>query len=72
MTRRAYWSAADEHERANGSLFKEIEFALPVELDERQQQRGGLEFRCRSHRGGAIALHAGDPSRRRGESPRLT
>ena len=29
---RAYWSAADENERANGALFKEIEFALPKEL----------------------------------------
>ena len=35
---RAYWSAADEHERANGSLFKEVVVALPVELssDERR------------------------------------
>ena len=41
---RAYWSAADEHERANGSLFKEIEFALPVELDERQQREVASSF----------------------------
>ena len=35
---RAYWSAADEHERANGSLFREVQVALPVELspDERR------------------------------------
>ena len=26
---RAYWRAADEHERANGSLYREVEFALP-------------------------------------------
>ena len=30
----AYWAAADIHERANGTLFREIEFALPLELDE--------------------------------------
>ena len=36
---RAYWAAADEHERANGSLYKEIEIALPVELsaDDRRE-----------------------------------
>ena len=39
-----YWEAADEHERANGSLFKEIEFALPVELDERQQRELASSF----------------------------
>lgn len=27
-----YWSAADDHERANGRLFKHLEIALPVEL----------------------------------------
>ena len=39
-----YWEAADEHERANGSLFKEVEFALPVELDERQQRELASSF----------------------------
>ena len=34
---RTYWAAADEHERANGRLFRDIEFALPKELSERQQ-----------------------------------
>lgn len=29
---RDYWRAADEHERANGRLYKHIEFALPREL----------------------------------------
>ena len=67
---RAYWSAADEHERANGSLFKEIEFALPVELDERQQREvassfaadltGGerLPYTLAIHRGGGGNPHA--------------
>ena len=31
---RLYWEAADAHERANGRLFREVEFALPRELDE--------------------------------------
>ena len=35
---RAYWSAADEHERANGRLFVQVEFALPADLNERQQR----------------------------------
>ena len=30
---RAYWQAADEHERANGRLYSEVQFALPRELD---------------------------------------
>ena len=29
----AYWQAADAHERANGRLYSEIQFALPRELD---------------------------------------
>lgn len=29
---RNYWEAADAHERANGRLFKQLEFALPKEL----------------------------------------
>ena len=30
----AYWQAADLHERSNGRLYKEVEFALPRELDQ--------------------------------------
>ena len=30
----AYWDAADEHERANGNVYREVEFALPVEMSE--------------------------------------
>lgn len=33
---RQYWRSADQHERANGRLFKEIEFALPRELSQEQ------------------------------------
>lgn len=32
-----YWEAADVHERANGRLFKQREFALPKELSPEQQ-----------------------------------
>ena len=34
-----YWQAADEHERANGVLFRQVQFALPQELnpDERRE-----------------------------------
>lgn len=34
----AYWQAADDFERANGRLFKEVEFGLPRELTLEQQQ----------------------------------
>ena len=30
---REYWTAADEYERANGRLYREVHVALPVELD---------------------------------------
>ena len=64
-----YWEAADEHERANGSLFKEVEFALPVELDDGQQRElassfaadltGGerLPYTMAIHRGGGDNPH---------------
>ncbi|AEK59801.1 relaxase/mobilization nuclease domain-containing protein (plasmid) [Acidithiobacillus caldus SM-1] len=32
----AYWDAADAHERANGTVYRELEFALPGELSERR------------------------------------
>ena len=35
---RQYWAAADEHERANGRLFVQVEVALPVELDQEQRR----------------------------------
>lgn len=43
----AYWNAADLHERANGRLFKQIEFALPRELSEKEQTILAVKFvRC--------------------------
>jgi hypothetical protein len=43
---RNYWEAADAHERANGRLFKQLEFALPKELSPEQQTDLAASF-CR-------------------------
>jgi hypothetical protein len=39
-----YWKAADEYERANGRLYKTIEFALPIELSTENQIKVVKEF----------------------------
>ena len=39
-----YWQAADLHERANGRLFKGLEFALPIELSPAKQFDLALQF----------------------------
>lgn len=39
-----YWKAADEHERANGRLYQEIEFSLPRELSRREQKKLTKDF----------------------------
>jgi len=41
---RNYWEAADTYERANGRLFKQIEFALPKELSPEQQVELAASF----------------------------
>lgn len=41
-----YWQAADIYERANGRLFKQVEFALPKELTPEQQTNLAISF-CR-------------------------
>jgi len=41
---REYWRAADKYERANGRLFKEIEFALPIELSPKERLAAAKEF----------------------------
>ena len=43
---RNYWEAADAHERANGRLFKQLEFALPKELSPGQLTALAASF-CR-------------------------
>ena len=40
----SYWKAADAWERANGRLFKEVEFALPRELSLPQQRSLAHDF----------------------------
>ena len=64
----AYWEAADAGERANGRLFREVEFALPTELGEWERRELALEF-AQSLTGGerlpyTLAIHRGD-----GENP---
>ena len=61
---RACWQAADEHERANGRLYSEVQFALPSELDaagrwalagafaEQVCSRERLPYTLALHRGG--------------------
>jgi len=34
-----FWKAADEHERANGTTYREMEIALPRELDDKQKEK---------------------------------
>ena len=41
---RAYWEAADEHERANGRLYSEVQFALPKELSEAERREAASRF----------------------------
>ena len=39
-----YWEAADKHERSNGRLYSEIQFALPKELDEAGRRDVASDF----------------------------
>lgn len=41
---RDYWDAADTHERANGVLFREVEFSLPRELTPDQRKALAEDF----------------------------
>ena len=71
---RSYWEAADAHERANGRLFREVEFALPRELNEGEQVDLAREFARRLTRAGrgAAALHAGPCIAVKGRTPTPT
>ena len=40
----SYWAAADAHERANGRLYSEVQFALPKELDEAGRREAASDF----------------------------
>ena len=67
---RSYWEAADLHERVNGRLFREVEFALPRELKEGDQIELAREFASKLTRAGGerlpytLAVHRG-----KGENP---
>lgn len=55
-----YWEAADQYERANACLFREYEFALPVELTQEQNQALALEFAefiCEDRLPYTLAIH---------------
>ncbi len=61
---RAYWQAADEHERANGRLFKHIEASLPRELTLEQNialvRKFSAEVTGRENLPFSLTIHAGD------------
>ena len=67
---RSYWEAAYEHERSNGRLFREVEFALPRELNEGDQVELAREFASKLTSAGGerlpytLAVHRG-----KGENP---
>ena len=63
----AYWQAADAHERANGRLYSEVQFALPRELDAEWAARARGRVRRAGMRRGAAALYARPPQGRGGD-----
>ena len=67
---RSYWEEADEYERANGSLFREITFALPKELNKGQRRELASGFAAGVTEGErlpyTLAIHRGGPD---GENP---
>ena len=63
----AYWQAADAHERANGRLYSEVQFALPRELDASGRRALAGAFAERGVRRGAAALYARPPHGRGGD-----
>ena len=66
----AYWEAADEHERANGRLYSEVQFALPKELNEDERREAASRFAERLTGGErlpyTLAIHRGGTN---GENP---
>ena len=60
-----YWEAADEHERANGRLYSEIQFALPKKLNaaERREVVGRFAERLTGPERlpYTLAIHRGGP-----------
>jgi len=60
----SYWDAADLHERANGRLFKRLEFALPTALSTAEQRELAVGFAHHVTDGEqlpyTLAIHAGE------------
>ena len=60
----SYWDAADLHERANGRLFKRLEFALPTALSADEQRELAVGFAHHVTDGEqlpyTLAIHAGE------------
>ena len=65
---RSYWAAADEYERANGRLYREVQFALPKELSEAERRKAASSFAGQltgpERLPYTLAIHRGD-----GENP---
>ena len=68
---RTYWAAADEHERANGRLYREVQFALPRELSPaaRRDLAGSFTEQLTSEERlpYTLAIHKGEAKRPGGE-----
>jgi hypothetical protein len=71
---REFWKAADQYERANGVAYREIELALPRELDPDQRRELVLGF-VDEHLGGdfpyTLAIHNPKAAIERGEQPHV-
>ena len=67
---RSYWAEADEYERANGRLYREVQFALPKELSKAERLELASGFARRLTEGEqlpyTLAIHRGGPD---GENP---
>ena len=65
-----YWEAADEHERANGRLYSEVQFALPKELSAAGRREVASRFAGQltglERLPYTLAIHRGGPD---GENP---
>jgi hypothetical protein len=62
----SYWKTADVYERANGRLYKELEFSLPVELSDRDKIDVARDFASYLTKGEnlpyTLAIHKNDPN----------
>jgi hypothetical protein len=65
MDHREYWKAADKYERANGRLYKQIEFSLPIELTSDEREKTAQDFAeyltSKEQLPYTLAIHIDDP-----------